>query len=333
MGRKSGFTLIELLVAIAIIGVLIALLLPAVQAARESARKTKCQNNLKQVALAMQMRHDAYGKFPQAAYAAPKMTGGWLAHGNSAYTMLFAYLDQHALHDGWDPDWGLGGVNQLLAGRSPINILLCPSDLIQPPGFYPGIGSHNNYCLSTGPSVGWTLVPSEMVGIMHFERERGLNEVKDGTSQTIMAAETVKGDRNHNTDGPYSVGDVIRGVPWVVSRVKPTLTQLALQDQMARTSFGYSYHYGETGHWSEPHMHDTLFNTVATPNSPFANSVDQYIMHDTDGAGIFPSRSRHWGGTFHALCDGSVRFIGDSISHRTYQDLGTINGGETLGEF
>lgn len=333
MGRRSGFTLVELLVVIAIIGLLAGLFLPAVQAARESARKAQCQNNLRQLGLAMHLHHDQYGKLPKVTIPPTRGGGGitayWPAHGSSAFVQLLPFMEQTALYEQWDFDWGLGHPNLDLANGAPIDMLLCPSDLNPAAGDYPGTGGLTNYCLSTGPNVGWTSNPGEQVGIMHFQIQRRLTDVKDGTSQTIMAAETIKGDGNSNLNGPYSAGDAVRGVPWVVSRIKPTLADLAYQDGLARAA-GYAHHFGYTGQWYQPHMLDSLFNTLAAPNARLINCCDQWVVHDTDCAGVFPSRSRHSGGALHLLCDGSVRFIGNSISHGLYQNLGTIAGGETI---
>ena len=82
-----------------------------------------------------------------------------------------------------------------------------------------------------------------------------------------------------------------------------------------------------------PQPLQSSFNTVAPPNPPYANCTDFPTWGATNGAGIFPSRSRHPGGSHHAMCDGSVRFIGNSIALITYQNLGTIAGGEVVGEY
>src|SRR4051812_42101799 len=97
--KKSGFTLVELLVVIAIIGVLVALLLPAIQAAREAARRTACTNNLKQIALALLAYHDSHGQFPLGAYSAVQEDHLAEEDGLGWATQILPQLDEHPLYD------------------------------------------------------------------------------------------------------------------------------------------------------------------------------------------------------------------------------------------
>lgn len=156
-GRR-GFTLVELLVVIAIIGILIALLLPAVQAAREAARRSQCSNNLKQLGLALHNYHDTYKSFPQGA-----RTGGWNGGwGTSFYVRLLPYVEQTALYDRWpftekgayDRDEGYGPGNANLLG-TPVDIrtlqisaFRCPSTPM--PLFDGNNGMHASYAGITG---------------------------------------------------------------------------------------------------------------------------------------------------------------------------------------
>ena len=340
MNHKRGFTLVELLVVIAIIGVLVGLLLPAVQAAREAARRMQCSNNLKQLGLASQNYHDAHKKFPRGAYTAQVGGCGGVpnheAHGNSPLTMLLPFMEQTALYNSWDFTRGYP-CNLAKAYKAKISTFLCPSD-----GELPFESCPTNYCMSTGPNVCWTTNPNEAVGIIHIRVSRSFADVTDGTSNTILAAEIVKGDgiddglTGRGTASGYTLGDVIRGIslPAGFHRVKPTATDLQNYDRMARTSFGYSYQLGVVGaYWAAPQPLQSFFNTVAPPNSPYANATEFAIWGATDGAGVFPSRSRHTGGSLHVLCDGSVHFIGNSIDLDLYQNLGSIAGGEVAGNF
>lgn len=339
MNRKTGFTLVELLVVIAIIGILVGLLLPAVQAAREAARRMQCSNNLKQLGLALHNYHDAYRKFPRGTYTAQIGGCGGVpnheAHGNSPLTMILPFMEQTPLYNSWDFTRGYP-CNLAKTFQAKIPTFLCPSDLPLPFESCP-----TNYCLSTGPNVGWTADPTEAVGIIHIRVSRSLANVTDGTSNTILAAEIVKGDgvdenSGGGTKNGFAIGDVIRGIPLPSGfrRVNPTVTDLQNYDRAARTSFGYAYQLGGIGaYWAAPQPLQSFFNTVAPPNPPYANVTDFAIWGATDGAGIFPSRSRHTGGSNHVLCDGSVHFISNSVDHSLYQNLGSIAGGEVIGEY
>ena len=335
MNRNSGFTLVELLVVIAIIGILVGLLLPAVQAAREAARRTQCSNNLKQIGLALHNYHDVVKKFPRGTYTAQASCGGMVpnheAHGNSAMTMILPFIEQTALYNSWDFTRGYG-CSAAKAFNANISTFLCPSDWL-----LPGDSLSSNYCLSTGPNVGWTLVPSEAVGIIHVRVSKSLANVTDGASNTILAAEIVRGDGlERGTESSFTIGDVIHEVwlPPGFHRIKPTVADLQNLDRQARTSFGYSRQQGNNGvSWAAPHPLQTFFNTIAPPNPPYANTTEFYVWGANDGAGVFPSRSRHTGGSMHVFCDGSVHFISNSADHDTYQNLGTIAGGEVTTEF
>src|SRR6516165_1503301 len=143
-GRKSqagkpelrvGFTLIELLVVIGIIGVLIALLLPAVQKVREAANRAQCLNNLKQIALAAHHHHDAKGRFPPGVRYAVDM-GGRPTGATTLWVELLPYIEQDSLHRKWDyydNRNNVGGTNAPSA--QVINILVCPSDRLPQPVF------------------------------------------------------------------------------------------------------------------------------------------------------------------------------------------------------
>ncbi len=336
MRRSRGFTLIELLVVIAIISVLVGLLLPAVQQAREAARRTQCKNNLKQIGLALHLYHDTHQLFPQGAYnALPQCGGGqpnWAAHGHSPLTMLLPYLDQRPLYETLDFRVGYPCNEPNADKGGKIAILLCPSDLTPPQAPAP-----TNYCMSTGPNLGWTFDPMQAIGIGHPVVSKGTRHVLDGTANTILAAEIVKGSGpNGGGQSNFTIGDDIRGVTPQSGYppVKPARADMQTFDSLCRTPFGYGNYYGEMGfYWYAPQPLQSCFNTVAPPNPPYANCGAFAVWGASDGPGVFPSRSRHTGGSHHAMCEGSVRFIGNSIDLNVYQNLGTIAGGEVVGDF
>jgi prepilin-type N-terminal cleavage/methylation domain-containing protein len=186
--RQRGFTLVELLVVIAIIGVLVALLLPAVQAAREAARRTQCQNNLKQIGLGVHNHHDTLGRFPYAGSDGPDTDCcnattriGW----SWAYELL-PYIEQTPLHD---------NTSDSLISVTPVKGYFCPSR--RTPSKY-GSTAKNDYAGNGGSKKGnigkdgafirqWSTL--KVAVDTRPNQQRGMAEIVDGTSQALLAAE------------------------------------------------------------------------------------------------------------------------------------------------
>lgn len=330
--RKRGFTLIELLVVIAIIAILIALLLPAVQQAREAARRTQCKNNLKQLGLALHNYHDTFNLFPPAhmrTQSASPATGaltGW--RGFSLHAMILPYIEQTNLFNQINFNTYFDEPSNLVARRTKIAAFLCPSDTP-----YPGSADigNNNYAGSMGPSLGQYVSPIGLRdGMFNFDVVVRMGDIRDGTSNTIAMAEHLIGD---NANTAYTPGDVVRAIPWSGStNYKPT--QADLNTYGAACDAGRANHHSHNGReWAIGMPAQTLFNTAATPNWRFPTCQPCVGCGWMDSQGIFPSRSRHTGGVQVLLGDGSARFVSENIDLATWQNLGSIRGGETIGEF
>ena len=336
--RSRGFTLIELLIVIAIIAVLIALLLPAVQAAREAARRAQCVNNLKQIGLALHNYHDTVNVFPMG-----RERSLWDGNGRcfGAYAMLLPQLDQgvmfNAINFLLSPDVNPAGTSQLENStilNAIVSTLLCPSDIYQK---LQGDNGIHNYPLNTGTT--YPVSPRNPGGVritgIFFENSSvRIAEITDGTSNTIGVCETVKSELNGPTvwDGVSSTNGFVLTQGNNNTSVGPELTDYVVQCHGAglllQQTRGSRWIYGAPGH--------SLYNHVRTPNDkdidcrgglPHSSRTNQAwdrLSHNVT------SHSRHPGGVNALACDGSVRFIKNSINRAVWSALGSRNEGEVV---
>jgi prepilin-type N-terminal cleavage/methylation domain-containing protein/prepilin-type processing-associated H-X9-DG protein len=173
---RTGFTLIELLVVIAIIAILLGLLLPAVQKVREAASRVQCQNNLKQLGLALHNYHDARKRFPTAS------TASFV----SAFTQLLPYLEQDAVARRYDPNLQPTDPANFAVTQLPIPTFLCPS--MQPPPT-PQTTAYSSYAVCIGSTYAWGPGPDNGVIVRHPFGTVRIAAVTDGTSNTVAAGE------------------------------------------------------------------------------------------------------------------------------------------------
>jgi prepilin-type N-terminal cleavage/methylation domain-containing protein len=329
--RVRGFTLIELLVVIAIIAILIALLLPAVQQAREAARRSQCKNNLKQLGIALHNYHDSFSLFPMGHTRSNDGAGGvtgW--RGYSAHAMILPYIDQGPLYNQINFNQHFDHGDNTPERRTRLAAFLCPSDSPFPASADRG---NNNYAGSMGPSLGQYVSPIGLRnGFFNFDVVVRMGDVRDGTSNTICMAEQLVGDNNN---AGYTAGDVVRGIAWTGSvNTKPTQADLNSYGAACSTTTALANHHSHNGReWSSGMPAQTLINTAAPPNHKFPNCQPCTGCGWMDSQGIFPARSRHTGGVHALMGDGAVRFVSDNVDLVTWQNLGSINGNETIGEF
>jgi len=314
-GTKRGFTLVELLVVIAIIGVLVALLLPAVQAARESARRAQCSNNLKQIGLAMTQYADTYkGAFPVGEYAC--CWGTWLVG-------LLPYIEQKSLFDQYkfcgamgDPDTTrrYSGSQNLPVTRTQIQAYTCPSDsTTASPGIISGITFHN-YVANHGSTTLARLAtfgtllngqPNKFKGAPFILVSSTTSnpqvvryaDVFDGLSNTMAFSETVQG---HASD--------LRGFAW--------------------WNGGAHFEANLAPNSSQPDILEAITYCVKT--DPYNPPCDGPTTANPEN---IAARSRHPSGIMAALCDGSVRFVPNSINLDVWRALSTAAGREPTGDF
>jgi len=321
--KKSGFTLVELLVVIAIIGILVALLLPAVQAARESARRTQCVNNLKQLGVAMQNYHDTNKQLPGGSFSC--CWGTW-------QMFILPYIEEAQLGDIYEfspqsfPKYHPGyhydienpnlspPVRNLEVTQTRIPSLTCPSDEPQIRTTN-GVALHNyvtnygntDYRRSTLTDAGGTKVKhlGAPFNLNDFDPppyphiEVNFREITDGLSKTLLASETVQGIQGQDQDA--------RGLTW--------------------WGFGAGFQTFDPPNTSIPdYMQGDDSCNPEEPNPPCERE-------GLTGVARTAARSRHPGGINVAMCDGSVHFVTDNIDLATWRAASTTQGEEVYDGF
>jgi prepilin-type N-terminal cleavage/methylation domain-containing protein/prepilin-type processing-associated H-X9-DG protein len=322
MTTRRGFTLVELLVVIAIIGVLVALLLPAVQAAREAARRAQCVNNERQIPLALIEFHDAKGYFPAARLGCdttgepapgtdcgpskPTTYGEFAYHGASALVMILPYIEQQALYNQFQLDkiplWGAGSTWYDAAPQSfkdaltkRIDMFVCPSDNeLLPFSEYKhelsaragevAAGSYACVAGAQGPP-NTTQLKYDNDGVFFYRRTFKIPEISDGTSNVMFIGETISGHKTENNN-IWTNGN--RGN----STMRTTRTPL---------------------------------NTIIGPT--VVGTANTVTPDPGSHAGF---NSAHPSGANFGFGDGHVIFIADSIDINTYRALSTRAGDETV---
>jgi prepilin-type N-terminal cleavage/methylation domain-containing protein/prepilin-type processing-associated H-X9-DG protein len=198
--RRSAFTLVELLVVIAIIGILIALLLPAVQTAREAARRSQCTNNMKQMGLALHAYHAVHGRFPPAA--------SWDGNANltlgvnaiSAFANLLPYYEQGNMYTHWNFSVNQAHASNIMANRLLVPILFCPTR--RGPTMSSANAAAGDYALCTGTSPANDYTTAEKKGVFNQNTNVRLQDIRDGSSQTFAIGEKrIAGQPGSNLDG------------------------------------------------------------------------------------------------------------------------------------
>ncbi len=321
---RAGFTLVELLVVIAIIGILVALLLPAIQAARESARRTQCVNQIRQLMVALQNHHDTKRGFPPGVlhengelFGYPRVT--WMMH-------TFPFMEEGTLFGAFNMKaaqacsggvW-LDPVNNRAVSKS-VDVLLCPSDaegdLVH---HHPGCGgqaSRSNYAGFFGnanmggvleyfknPQAVSTTTPKHLPAAFMINRPVKISMISDGTSHTMLVGELLRGITGDNNE--------YRGVHWYDHTGTSQIFTATLPNS-ADPDFLYPL-------WCTGKLNLPSLNLPCRPGN------------GTGTNHMAGARSRHSGGVQVGLADGSARFVPDSIDLKVWQALGSITGDEVF---
>ena len=341
--HRRAFTLIELLVVIAIIGVLIALLLPAVQSAREAARRAQCINNLKQIGIAIHNYESSFKVFPfgkGASYGAA-IPGTPVYARWSANSQLLMFIEQGNLFNSINfnfppetpgmagavpfmPPYQNPGRENATASRTQVAGFLCPSDGQTVPEWAGGTnytGNQQTWSCDLGDEQSSTLAPAEQPrGIFYFRSRVAVANVTDGLSNTAFYSEKVRGMALPDPRTDMFVMGVASSLDDTYNQCKA----LPLTAPPLTSRQGMSWVMGE--------MCCTNYNHVSPPNSRTCASLG-FSGTMANMAMQVPPSSRHPGGVNVLMGDGAVRFIKDSVDLATWRGLGTRNGGETLDSF
>ncbi|PHS03224.1 MAG: prepilin-type cleavage/methylation domain-containing protein [Blastopirellula sp.] len=322
MNQRKGFTLVELLVVIAIIGILIALLLPAVQMAREAARRMSCTNNLKQLGLALHNYHDTFGTFPSGYLANNVSTNdGWQAEDGSGFawgSLVLPFIEESALHDSLNFEGDSRDPANLALAHNHVSGFRCPSDAgddhfeIDISGTeyeldvanYVGIYGYGNVSMRPGNPMG--------KGIFYRNSSTRMRDIIDGTSNTICV-----GERAQTHDFVSGMDQVESHSTWYaavpgVSRPAGMMSggMGGMGGMMEGPGSLVLGHVGQPAMMSMPAMHHTP-------------STTNHIVNFS---------SFHPGGINFVAVDGSVHFLTEIVEYDTFKHLGERADGKVLGD-
>jgi len=309
--HKKAFTLVELLVVIAIIGVLVALLLPAIQAAREAARRSSCSNNLRQIGVAIQNHHAALKVFPRGRGTPFPLVF-------SVHSYILPYLEEQNLAQLIDPktpplDFSTAsGANNAKAANTWISVFICPSDVGAVPN---SLFGPTNYVGNVGSGTVAFGSIKKADGVFFDGSQISFRQITDGTTYTAAFSESLL--------GPGASMASAGTTPMNSSLEVIELSGSSDTTPMA-CGAGVGTWSGIRGaKWINGHFGDTLYNHYYTPNAPQWD-----CGNGSHNKAIIAARSAHPGGVQVMFCDGHLGFVTDGVNIDIWRAYSTRAGNE-----
>lgn len=356
--RRRGFTLVELLVVIAIIGTLVGLLLPAVQSAREAARRTSCSSNVRQLGLGLLNFESSRRHFPPTD-ARPSGTAAWTSGGGwSLHARLLSYMEETAIADRFDfkqaafrGTFAAQEPNPAFAAlfATPVSVLLCPSDpapAVQAQSSNGASYGGNNFMVSIGSATAdgqgrmyWNFSrPTD--GIVFENSKVRTSQISDGLSKSVIGSEAVRSIGNDTnfpagSPPPFPYQYTLNGsagwnsttlIPPSGSTPTTESIDTLVNQWMSLTSWRGASSPAMRGRglaWAATTAGNSLTNGFLPPNSP----IPDYVVH---WSGFFGPKSHHRGGANVLFADGHVVFLTEATDVSLHRALHSIHGGEVV---
>jgi prepilin-type processing-associated H-X9-DG protein len=320
--------------------------LPAVQAAREAARRIQCVNNLKQIGLGLHNYHESQNCFPMGSgsgiYTLPNT---YLAKESwSIHAAILPYIEQTAVYNAINFNWDVDYIGNWTTFNTQMKIYLCPSDLYATQVANDGTTANNCYfgCVGTTTNIlgGGTTANTNnsnvpTTGLFAWQQTKTIAAVLDGTSNSIAFVESTVGDPRANPRSRL-IGLANVALPAAAIQTDAfnnpagVLSGIAACTAAWNAGLKTSIDFQRGDNWVQGAMCATLFNTIVTPNG----EADEWAYCSATGSGacsnISNADSYHPGGVNGLMADGSVKFFKNTTNQRTWWGLGTIAGSEVI---